>query len=176
MLGRPSSGLRSRACVLHDRYGLMTIATLYQWLLFGHLVAAMVWIGGGVLLAFLATNALRADEQAVGRFAANLRVVGPAVLAPASVTTLGLGVWLVLDSAAWDFGQAWVIAALVLIAAAIAVGAGFQARTALAVERAAVAGEHAEARRQLTRWAWGYALVIALLVLIAWDMVFKPGL
>jgi hypothetical protein len=41
---------------------------------------------------------------------------------------LGHGAWLVLDSAAWDFGQTWV------------------------------------------------ALALALLVVIAWDTMFKPGL
>jgi uncharacterized membrane protein len=152
------------------------VATLYEWLLLGHLVAAMVWIGGGVVLAVLARTALRGDDQAVARFAGTLRVVGPAVLAPATVATLGFGVGLVLQSTAWHFGQTWVIAALVLIAAAIAVGAGFQARTALEAERAVAREDHAAARRELARWAWGYALVVVLLLLIAWDMVFKPGL
>lgn len=152
-------------------------AALYDWLLFGHLVAAMVWLGGGVVLTAMALATLRGrDEQAVARFVAGLRVLGPAVLAPGTVITLGLGTWLVLESAAWDFGQRWVLIALVLITVAIVVGAGHQARTALAAERAIGRGEHAEARRQLVRWTWGYALVVALLVLIAWDMVFKPGL
>jgi hypothetical protein len=33
-----------------------------------------------------------------------------------------------------------------------------------------------EALRQLGRWVRGYALILTLLVVIAWDMVFKPGL
>ncbi|MGH2780317.1 MAG: DUF2269 family protein [Thermoleophilaceae bacterium] len=115
----------------------MTVAAIYDWLLLGHILAAMVWLGGGVVLAATALATLRGDDaQALARFVASLRVIGPGVLAPATVLTLGLGVWLVLDSAAWDFGQAWVLTALGLIAAAIAVGAGHQARTALAAERA----------------------------------------
>jgi uncharacterized membrane protein len=155
----------------------VTAGALYDWLLFGHILAAMVWLGGGVVLAAMALATLRADDaQAVGRFVGSLRVIGPAVLAPATVITLGLGIGLVLDSAAWDFGQAWVLVALGLIAVAIAVGAGHQARTALAAERAVDRDDHEEARRQLVRWAWGYAAVVALLGVIAWDMVFKPGL
>jgi uncharacterized membrane protein len=103
-------------------------------------------------------------------------VLGPAVLAPGTVITLGLGVGLVFESSAWDFGQTWVLVALGLIAVAIAVGAGHQARAALAAQRAIDSGDHHEARRQLGRWIWGYALVVALLAAIAWDMVFKPGL
>ena len=155
----------------------MTVATLYDWLLLGHILGAMVWLGGGVVLAALATATLRAgDPHAVGRFTGTLRTVGPAVLAPATVTVLALGVWLVLDSAAWDFGQTWVQLALVLVAAAIAVGAGHQARSAINAQRAVDRDDLAEARRQLVRWTWGYAAIVVLLAAIAWDMVFKPGL
>ena len=150
---------------------------LYDWLLFGHVLAAMVWLGGGVMLAALAVAAIRGnDPAAVARLVSSLRVVGPAVLAPATVGTFGLGLWMVLDSSAWDFGQTWIQLALVLFAAAFVVGVAHQARTALAADRAIAAGDDDEARRQLVRWTWGYALVVLLLVVIAWDMTFKPGL
>jgi uncharacterized membrane protein len=56
--------------------------SLYDWLVFGHIVAAMVWVGGAVLLGVLAIQVLRDPEHgAVARFTANLRVVGPLVLA-----------------------------------------------------------------------------------------------
>lgn len=152
------------------------VADLYDWLVFGHIVAAMVWLGGGVLLTAFAAITLRdGDAQAVGRFVRSLRAIGPTVLAPATLTALGLGVWLVLDSATWDFGQAWVLLALGLFAAAAVVGVGHQARAAINAERALDRDDDGEARRQLRRWAWGYALVVALLLVSAWDMVFKPG-
>jgi hypothetical protein len=37
-----------------------------------------------------------------------MRVIGPRVLAPATIAVVGFGVWLVLDSSAWDFGQLWI--------------------------------------------------------------------
>ena len=153
------------------------VATLNDWLLLGHIIAAMVWLGGGVVLAVLAVATLRGDDgQAVARFVGSLRVIGPAVLAPATIATLGAGIWLVLDSAAWDFGQTWVLLALALFAAAVVVGAGHQGRTAINAQRAIDRDDLTEARRQLARWSWGYAVVVSLLVVIAWDMVFKPGL
>jgi uncharacterized membrane protein len=155
----------------------VTTAALYDWLLLGHIVAAMVWLGGGTMLAALALATLRdGEQQAIARFVGSLRVIGPAVLAPATIATLGFGTWLVLDSAAWDFGQTWVLLALALFAAAVVVGAGHQGRTAISAQRAIERDDHAEARRQLTRWTWGYAVVVALLLAIVWDMVFKPGL
>jgi uncharacterized membrane protein len=151
-------------------------ARLYDWLRFGHILAAMVWVGGGVVLEALAIAAVRStDPVPVTRLVRSLRVIGPAILAPATIAVFGLGLWMVLDSTAWDFGQTWVQLALALFAAAFAVGALHQSRAALRADRAIARGEDDEARRQLVRWSWGYALVVLLLIGITWDMVFKPG-
>jgi uncharacterized membrane protein len=110
--------------------------TLYGWLLFLHVLAAMVWVGGGVMLAVVAGRVLRdPDPGAVGRFTGSLRVLGPLVLAPATVAVLGLGIGLVVDTEAWDFGQLWVQLGLGLFAAAFLVGAVWQSRSALAATR-----------------------------------------
>ena len=156
----------------------MTIAaSLYQWLLFLHVLAAMAWVGGAILLGALATAVLRTRQaDAVERFVQVLPVVGPRVLAPATIAVVGLGVWLVLDSTAWDFGQFWVQLALALFAVAFVIGAAHQSRAALRAERAVERGDRDEALRQLARWSWGYRLIVLLLVVAAWDMEFKPGL
>ncbi len=151
--------------------------TLYDWLLFLHVLAAMTWVGGGVMLAVIAARVLRdPDADAVGRFTSRMRVVGPLVLAPATVAVLGLGIGLVVDTDAWDFGQLWVQLGLALFVAAFLVGAAWQSHTALAAERAAAHDNDAEARRQLRRWSWGYRLILVLLVVATWDMITKPGL
>jgi hypothetical protein len=114
--------------------------------------------------------------RAVGRFTGSLRVIGPLALAPSAVAVLGLGIGLVVDADAWEFGQLWVGLGLGLFVAAFLVGAVWQSRTALAAERAAGRDDEAEARRQLRRWSWGYRLIVLLLVVAAWDMTTKPGL
>jgi uncharacterized membrane protein len=150
---------------------------LYDWLLFLHVVAAMVWVGGAVLLGVLAIRVVRDGEPgAVGKFITNMRVIGPAVLAPATVGVIGFGVWLVLDSAAWDFGQFWVQLALALFTGAFVIGIAHQSRTAIGAERAVGRGDDEEARRQLTRWSRGYWVIVLLLIVATWDMTAKPGL
>jgi uncharacterized membrane protein len=150
---------------------------VHDWLLFLHIVAAMVWVGGGVLLGVLVTRVLHDEEpDAVARFVRGLRAIGPLVLAPATVAVVGFGVWLVLDSDAWGFGQFWIQLALALFAAAFLVGAVHQSRAAIKAERAVDDGDHEEALQQLARWSWGYRVIVLLLVVAAWDMVFKPGL
>ena len=64
-----------------------------------------------------ATRVVRAgDANEVTRFLKSLRVIGPIVLAPATVLVLGFGIWMVLNSPAWDFKQEWVQIALGLFA------------------------------------------------------------
>jgi uncharacterized membrane protein len=154
----------------------MPLAALYDWLVFLHVLAAMVWVGGLAALAALGLNVLRTDDRdAIARFVASFRVVGPFVLMPAAVLVLVLGIWMVIDSAAWSFEQTWIWLALVLLAAAVLVGAVFLSRAALAAERAVNAGDHAHATQQLRRWSWGIRLILLLLVVATWAMVFKPG-
>src|SRR5438067_1206438 len=108
---------------------ITTAATLYNWLLVLHILAAMVWVGGAVMLGAQATRVVRAgDHDEVARFLGSLRVIGPIVLAPATVIVLGLGIWMVLNSAAWDFKQEWVQIALSLFAGAFLIGPGRPSR------------------------------------------------
>ena len=137
----------------------------------------MVWAGGGLVLAALATIALRSrDPEAVARLVGQLRAIGPLVLAPAPLALVVFGAWLVADSSAWDAGQRWVQIALGLFAAAFLVGVGHQSFAGIAAARAADAGDVDGAARHLRRWALGSWLILALLVAATWDMVFKPGL
>jgi uncharacterized membrane protein len=153
----------------------MIVAALTDWLLFLHIVAAMVWVGGTLLLGALATRARR-DGAAVGEFVATLRRIAPFVLAPAPVIVLGAGIWLALESDAWGFDQSWLRMGVTVFALAFLVGVAHQSRTAIAAERAARRGDRDEAVRQLTRWTWGTRVILVLLLVATWAMVFKPGL
>jgi uncharacterized membrane protein len=147
---------------------VMTVAatqTLYDWLHYLHVLAAMIWVGGGVMLAVIAARVLRdSDPAAVGCFFATLRATAPFVLTPAALAVLGLGIGLVVDADSWDFGQLWVQLGVALFAAAFVIGAAWQSRTALAARHAAERGDDSEARRQLQRWLAGYGLIVLLLV------------
>jgi uncharacterized membrane protein len=149
---------------------------LYDWLLFGHILGAMVWLGGLVALALLGIRARRSgDDGTIARFVGGLHVVGPAVLAPSAGLVVALGLGMVFDSAAWDFGQTWVQLALGVLVAAVVIGAAYLSRVGIAAERAVQAGDRVEAARQLGRWSWGIGAILLLLLVATWDMVFKPG-
>ena len=155
----------------------MIVASLYQWLFLGHVLAAMLWFGGLVALSVLAWRLLVGDDpDATLRFAGALGVVGPVVFAPSVVAVLAFGVALVADSDAWDVGQTWVQLALALFALALVFGAAFQSRAGIGASRAAAAGDADAARRHVRRWSLGNLAVLALLRAITWYMFFKPGL
>jgi uncharacterized membrane protein len=151
-------------------------ADLYEWLLFGHIVGAMVWVGGLATLTLLSMQVRRSGEpDAIRRFVGSLRSIGPVLMAPAVVLVFVLGVWMVSNSVEWDLGQRWVRIGLVLFAVAFLIGAVFQSRTAILAQRAVASSDYSEAARQLRRWSWGMGVILVLLLAVAWDMVFKPG-
>jgi len=150
-------------------------ASLYDWLLFLHILAAMFWLGGITVVGAFAVRILRTREPgATAGFLGSLRVIGPLVLAPAPVVLLGMGIWMVAER--WDFGQTWVSAGFTLFAIAFLIGAAHQSRAAILAERAARAGDDAAALGHLRRWAFGMGAILVLLVAATWDMVFQPGL
>jgi uncharacterized membrane protein len=154
---------------------MTNFAALYDWLLLLHILAAMAWLGGITVVGAFAVRILRTREPgATASFLGSLRVLGPIVLAPAPVILLAMGIWMVADQ--WDFGQTWITIAFALFAAAFLIGAAHQSRAAIAAERAAHEGDDATALRHLRRWAYGMAVILALLIAATWDMVFKPGM
>lgn len=150
-------------------------ATLYDWLMFGHVLAAMIWLGGSAMLAILAMLALRdKDIASLARLSATIRFIGPRLLAPVTVLVAGLGVWLVLDSHQWHFGQFWIAFAIGLLAGVFVIGAAFQSRAAIGAERAINANDPEQAARYIRRWATGSLLILLLLIVATWDMTVKP--
>jgi uncharacterized membrane protein len=151
--------------------------SLYDWLLFVHILAATVWLGGLVTISLLATLVLRSqDADLVKRLLDGMRLVGPTVLGLPMFVLLGFGIWMVIHSDAWNFGQGWVIAGLCLFAAAFVIGLAFQGRAGMAAQRALEAGNREEVFRQFRRWSWGMGAIAVILVVALWDMVAKPGL
>jgi uncharacterized membrane protein len=154
----------------------MTEHGLHGWLVFIHVLAAMLWVGGVTALCGLALWAgRRSDEVAVARFVSSLRTLGPVLFAPPPLILIGSGIWMVIQDDDVRWGQGWVLAGLALFAAAFAVGAGFSSRAALAAERAVARGDDDEAARRLQQWVGGALIIWLLLVAGTWDMVFKPG-
>ena len=143
------------------------------WLKLLHILAAMVWFGGGLVLFFVARRT-RATSTAttLGDFAGGLAYVGPRVLAPAVMVVLVTGVWMVLADAGYSFELTWVRIGLGLFLAALLVGGIYLGRLGVQMTRA----EPTALGALIDRWLVGYAVVLVILLLVIVDMVFKPVL
>ena len=94
---------------------------------------------------------------------------------PGVVAVGVFGLLMVLDGHGWDFGQLWIQVAIGLFIVAVLIGAVYLSRIGVALDRAEsvdVVGQ----RRLVDRWLTGYGIVLLILLVILWDMVFKPGL
>jgi len=152
-----------------------------QWLLFLHLVGALLFVGGGLVAAALRVAAMR--RSAPGEIALLLRAVRPAVpvVAGGLVLTVGMGFWLA-DRLGYDLGATWLTLTFALVAWMVVVGAvagrGDRHTRELA-ERLAGEGDRPsdELGRRLrdpVNLALNGSLLVAAVAVIAL-MVWKPG-
>jgi len=151
---------------------------LHDWLMFFHILGAIVWVGAVIL-----TNAMMArvgrgpDQTAVLRLASELEWVGPRVIGPSALVVIGLGIWLVPVEEGLAFSQLWIWLSLLLVAVTMLQNGIYSAPESkrivrLAEERGA---EDREVRRRLSRLLWLGRLDLLILVAVVWLMVFKPG-
>ena len=157
--------------------------SLDQWLLALHVLSAFAYVGGVVLFWILIVVVRTIDTPEATTRMKPIVKVGNAAVGIGAIGTIALGIWLAfaLDSyAIWD---GWIIAALVLWAAAGAFGQ----RTGVAYMRGMTKAKELEAAGQtganaellaLNRTNDGVVLhfltsVAVLLMLL--DMIFKPG-
>ena len=156
--------------------------SLYDWLLFVHVTGAFFLIGGIVIAGLLNVAAIAVDRRpsevavlyGLIRFA--IPLIGLGLL-----LTLAIGLWLV-DEAGYGYGDAWIIAALVLWAGASALGnidGRYQRKTGELARRLAAEGDapSSELRARLRNplalaISYGSGLMAFAVLGI---MIWKPG-
>jgi len=96
--------------------------TWYEFLLFVHITAAVIWLGGAFTFQMYGAVVRRGgDPEEMARFAGRAGTLSERMFVPASLLVVLAGVLLMLDGN-WDWGQLWVIFALVTFAASFATG------------------------------------------------------
>ena len=148
--------------------------TLYELLLFVHVLAAAAWVGAVLFFLFFLELALRSgDRGLLLRLIAYDDRLAPVFYIPAVVIVLAAGAGLVLDGP-WSFGEGWVVAGLVLLFTALALGLLFFLPAAKRLHAAVDAGsiDSAEVGKELgtyrlLTWADAAVLVSAVFVMTA---------
>ncbi len=96
--------------------------TWYEFLLFVHIAAAVIWLGGAFTFQMYGFVVRRGgDPEEMARFAGRAGSLAERMFVPASLVVILAGIGLMIDGN-WDWGQLWVIFALVTFAASFLTG------------------------------------------------------
>lgn len=96
--------------------------TWYEFLLFAHIGAAMIWLGGAFMFQMYGLVVRRGgDPEELARFAGRAGVLAERMFVPASLVVIVAGILMMIDGD-WDWGQLWVIFALATFAASFVTG------------------------------------------------------
>lgn len=148
---------------------------LHEVLLLVHILAAMIWLGGGFMAGALAGRMKTADPQHRLGYARAMQKISVRVFMPAAIILLGVGIWMVADSDVYGFDQAWISAAMAIVIVAGAMGPLFFKPTIDKGIAAMEAGDGPTVGALMARLGMGSKIALVLEFIAVYLMVFKPG-
>ncbi len=152
--------------------------SLYEFLLFVHILMAVTWVGGDIALQVLAIRATSAKDPArTASLTADIEWMGLRVFMPASILLLIFGIWTTSEGN-WDFGQAWISIGFGAFLFSFFLGMAFLGPESgrikqLMRERSY---EDPEVQRRIGRIMLFSRIELFVLLVAIWAMVAKPGL
>jgi uncharacterized membrane protein len=141
-----------------------------------HVIAAVIWVGGALMIQALAFRIVRTgDARRQAEFAKDTEVVGMRLFIPATWLLLLAGIAMMINlDLAW--GQNWIVFGLIAFALSFVVGAGFLGpeggRIAQVIEREGPTSPEAQRRIRRILLISRCELVVLLTVVV--NMVVKP--
>jgi uncharacterized membrane protein len=146
----------------------------FQVLLFVHVAMAVAWVGGAFMLLVLAFRYSQSDDRSrMASFGQDIEWVAQRVFTPASLTAFVTGVWMVVDSDFYGFGDDWIVMGLLLYATTFLAGLLFLGPESKRIGQLAEQGSP-EAPPRILRLVFLGRLDVVLLFLIIYAMTIKP--
>ena len=147
----------------------------YELLLFLHVATAVIWVGGALMLLVLGYRYSKSDDPArMAAFGHDIDWVAKRVFIPSSLIAFVSGVWMVVDSDFWGFGDDWIVIGLLLYAVTFLAGLLFLGPESARVGQLADEGSP-QAPPRVVRLVFLARLDLVLLFLIIYVMTVKPG-
>ena len=152
--------------------------TLYEFLVWVHVLMVVVWVGGGIAIQLFAVRATRANDPArLAAFSGDAEWIGLRVFMPASILVLVFGIWAGIEGD-WKFGQAWISIGFAAFLFSFFLGMSFlgpeSGRIKHLVAERGVADP--EVARRTAKIMLLSRIELVVLVVAIWAMVAKPGL
>ncbi|MGH2790803.1 MAG: DUF2269 family protein [Actinomycetota bacterium] len=150
---------------------------MYEYLLFIHVLMAVVWVGGAVTLQVMGSRLQKADDPVqMARFAREVEWIGTRIFTPASLLILIVGIFMVLD--AWSFGDLWIVMGLAGFGYSFVNGAFFlgptSGKTGKMIEERGP--EDAEVQSNLEKLFLLSRIELVVLIVVIFAMTVKPTL
>jgi uncharacterized membrane protein len=156
----------------------MLAMTWYDWFKAGHVLVAVLWVGGGATLTLIALMTLRLkDPLRLAQFAHQAGMLGERLYTPMSLLTLAFGIGLMTNGQSpWQWDYTWVRIALAGWTLTFLVGFFWIRPTATKLAKVIVekGPEDAETQAIIQRILLVTRLDVVLLLLIVFDMTAKP--
>ena len=150
--------------------------TLYELLLFVHVAASIVWIGGAAMFQFMGLRVLARNQPGeLAEFAASVGRIGNTVLIGAALTVLVAGFALVWEGEFVKIGDDWIVIGLILFAVTFLAGAAFFGPEGGRIGKLIQAQGVEAAQDRIRRLLVLTRLDLVLLFLIVFDMTVKPS-
>jgi len=169
--------MRSLADGILPRAGKRALTgTVYQLLLYIHIVCGVIWVGGAFAIQALAILVSRSDDpMELPRLGRNLELIGSAVFRPAAILLFLSGVVMTVQN--WAFGRPWIAVSVGLWVLSAVAGAAYLAPRA---KRVAALFETEGPASVVARQLIGQMFLVSRLELVSFAviialMVFKPG-
>lgn len=148
----------------------------YEILLFVHVLAAIVWLGGGFALQLLVLRAERTDDPIlIKKLAENAGWLAQRLFIPSSLAVLVFGILLTIEGP-WGFGDLWVVLGLAGYAASFLTGILFLEPEGKRIDEAITAHGPGspQAAHHIKRINTVQRMEIVILFLVVAVMTLKP--
>ena len=142
----------------------------------GHVLFAVIWVGGGVSIMIHAIRAQRTyNPEDIVTIAKQAAFMGEKVFAPVGLVTFLLGIAMMINTS-WGWGHFWIVAGLIGYAATFIVGVAILSPLAKKIDQSAEknGATHPETIALIERIMLIGRFDVAVLLLVVLDMVTKP--
>ena len=150
----------------------------YYWLKAVHVIAAVMWVGGSVMLTLLGLMTIaERDPVRMAQFARQVSFLGARYFPPLSLMVVGFGFWMVENGLLpWHYSDTWIQIGIAGWIASFVVGAGYLGPHAskLAKLLESRPPEDAEVQALIRRILLVARMDAVLLLFLVFDMTAKP--